>query len=197
MRRLVRLLLALAILLAAPSSLFGQVGVGAPGSRAMDRPEFDYFLSRYRGVGGAGEAEAVGARLMWSLAPLGRRSPLLGRTSVGGYLVRSPDDQAWTESWRYGAQADVRVTRLPVAGRIDPVLSLGVGASRVLDEREVEERRSLFGEPRTHLSLAPGLGVRFRLGPGFGLRGDARQVLDFRDGVQRKLELSGGLSLGV
>jgi hypothetical protein len=183
MRRLVRFVLALAILLAAPTALLGQVGMRAP--------ELDYFLSHYDA-----EGEAVGARLMWSLAPLRRESALLSRASLGGYLVRSPDEQAWTGSWRYGAQADVRVTRLPVAGRFDPFLSLGVGASRTLDTSEPEERGRLF-ERSTRLSLAPGLGVRFRLSPGFGIRGDARQVLDFRDGVERKLELSGGLSLGV
>ena len=170
MRRLVGLVLALAMLVAAPSSLFGQEG---------DRPEFDYFLSRYQGEG---EVEAVGARLMWSL----------GRTSVGGYFVHAPEEQAWAGSWRYGAQADLRVTRRPVAGRVDPFLSLGVGASRLLEGRE-----RLLAPARTHLSVAPGVGLRFRLRPGFGLRGDARQVLDFHDGVKRNLELSGGLSLGV
>ena len=176
MRGLVRFVLAMGMLLAAPTSLFGQAGVRAP--------ELDYFLSRYQA-----EGEAVGARLMWALAPQ-------SRTSVGGYLVHSPAEQGWTGSWRYGAQADVRVTRLPVAGRVDPFLSLGVGASRTLATREPEERGQLF-ERTTHLSLAPGVGVRFRLRPGFGIRGDARQVLDFRDGIERKMELSGGLSLGV
>ena len=171
-----RLLLALALLLAAPGSLFGQVGARTP--------ELDYFLSRYDADG-----QAVGARLMWELAPL-------SRTSLGGYLVHSPDEEGWTGSWRYGAQADVRVTRVPVAGRVDPIVSLGVGAIRALDDREPEARGQLF-ERSTHLSVAPGLGVRFRLAPGFGLRGDARQVLDFREGVERNLELSGGLSLGV
>ena len=196
MRRLVRLGLAIAILLAAPSLLFAQGDVRAQvDGVGVGGPEFDYFLSRYRAADG--EAEAVGARLMWSLAPLRRESALLARTSLGGYLVHSPVEQAWAESWRYGAQADVRVTRLPIAGRVDPFLSLGVGASRVLDARDVADRERLLGEPRTHLSVAPGVGLRFRLAPGFGLRGDARQVLDFQDGVRRNLELSGGLSLGV
>jgi hypothetical protein len=194
MRPFVGLLIALALLLAAPASLFGQVA--APATRA-DRPELDYFLSRYHGVDGAGEIEAVGARLMWSLAPLRRQSALLDRTSVGGFLVHSPDENGFTASWRYGAQADLRVTRLPVAGRLDPFLSLGVGASRLLDSEAPESGARVIVAPRTHLSVAPGVGLRYRLAPGFGLRGDARQVLDFREGMQRNVELSGGLSFGV
>jgi hypothetical protein len=198
MRRLVRLVLAVAILLAAPTSLFGQGGLrAAVGGAEVDRPELDYFLSRYRGADGAMQAQAVGARLMWSLAPLQGESALLSRTSVGGYLVHSPDDKTWSGSWRYGAQADLRVTRLPLAGRVDPFLSVGVGASRVLEPGDAAERGRLFEKPSTHLSVAPGLGMRLRVTPGLGLRWDARQVLDFRDRVERNVELSGGLSLGV
>jgi hypothetical protein len=140
---------------------------------------------------------AVGARLMWPLAPLSTSSPLLTRASLGGYFVHSPDDEEWTRSWRYGAQADVRVTRLPVAGRVDPLVSLGVGASRMAEAPRPTGPEARVSEARTHLSVAPGVGLRLLVAPGLGLRGDARQVLDFVDGVQRKVELSGGLSIGV
>jgi hypothetical protein len=84
-----------------------------------------------------------------------------------------------------------------VAGRIDPLLSLGVGARREDDGPAAASRAARSPDVRTHLSVAPGVGFRLRLTPGLGLRGDARQVLDFGDGLQRNIELSGGLSMGV
>ena len=125
MRRMIRSVLALAMVFGAPSSLLGQAGMrAAVGGQAVERPAFDYFLSRYRAAGAeqGGAAEAVGARLMW---------PVASRAALGGYVVRAPDESDWSHTWRYGAQADLRVTNQSVAGRVDPLLSLGIGASRV------------------------------------------------------------------
>jgi hypothetical protein len=200
MRRIILGMLALGMTLIAPSALSGQVAArAAVGGLAAERPEFDYFVSRYRDAGPSAESGgvgAVGARLMWPLASLSG-SPLLTRASLGGYVVHSPEDEELTRSWRYGAQADVRVTRLPVAGRVDPLVSLGVGASRMQQPPAPVGREARVSQTRTYLSVAPGVGLRLLVTPGLGLRGDARQVLDFSEGVQRRVELSGGLSLGV
>ena len=191
MRTIIRLVLALAMTLAAPSLATGQQSARAGvGGQVVLRPELDYFVSRYRAVDAppqGGEEGAVGARLMW---------PLSTRASFGGYVVHSPDDQNLSSTWRYGAQADVRIVPLPLAGRVDPLVSLGVGASRI-EEAPARAHELRVAEPRTYLSVAPGLGVRLHLTPGLGLRGDARRVLEFREGVRRNVELSGGLSIGV
>jgi hypothetical protein len=170
----------------------------------VDPPTLDYFMGRYRGASAGGDAGAVGGRLMWSLAPLAPASGWLSRAYVGAYVVHAPDEEDRTEAWRYGAQADLRLSRHPVVGRVEPLLSLGVGASRFDEEvRAPAPLRGDYGDwrwgdrTRTLLSVTPGVAVRVLLAPGFGIRGDARQVLDFDERVHRNLEFSGGLSLGV
>lgn len=204
MQLVIRAVSMVAVLLAAaPRVAEGQGPARAVGVEAVSsRPQFDYFLSRYRPVASSQEGEegAVGGRLMWPLegVPGGWRA----RTSLGGYLIHAPQDTDLVASWRYGAQADFRLLRAPLAQRVEPIVSLGVGAVTMEESRWEPVRPPMLPATRphvhtqTHLSLTPGVGLRIRLLPGIGLRGDARQAIDFGDGTRRNVEISGGLSVG-
>lgn len=197
MRPVVRWLLMLVGPMLIPAALSAQqdwkVSVPNP-----SRPAFDYFVSRFQGIG-EGSAEkvrdAVGGRLMWRLTP---------RAALGGYLVHAPAIRGGEEAWRYGAQADLRVADLEIGTRVQPILSLGIGAlhEQVPLVRPVPvppgrtETAELDMFQRMTLSVAPGLGVRIWLMPGLALRGDARRVIDMDDSNRRHFEFSGGFSLG-
>lgn len=199
-----------ALLAAAAVPARAQVAPAA-GAAEGDTRYFDYFVSRLRPAdGGGSELGAVGGRLMWPLAGVAGEgwTASLHRAAVGGFLTHAPAEPGDPELWRYGAQADLPLVAQPLAGRIDPVLSLAVGAVRVrtpggaqlpdADEVPPLLTSAVVVPPRTDhdLSLAPGLGARVRLLPGLDLRGDARQVMDIGDGeVRRQLELSAGLSV--
>lgn len=221
-RMLISVLFAAGLLALAPSSVHGQVE-GARGAEDADgRRYLDYYVSRFRlasSPGGEAEADAVGGRLMWSVAPLIRALPgeWESRTLVGGYLTHAPDDTDRMEILRYGAQVDYFVTSAPMGGRVEPLLSLAAGAVRVTESAvhwasvpylvlDGEGEGGMRGTPllraslpervSTSASVTPGVGARIRLLPGLSFRTDARQVIDFRDGVTANLELSGGISVG-
>ena len=195
---------ALLLAVALPATARAQLPTRADvGGRLVERPAFDYFVSSYRGAAG-GEGDAVGGRLMWPMARVAPASRWVSRTYLGAYLVHSPDEEDRGESLRYGAQADLQLADRPLVGRVEPLLSLGVGASRV--ERELRSPLPLVGdqggwalreEARTLFSVAPGVGFRVLVVPGLGIRGDARQVIDFDETPTRNVELSGGVSIGV
>jgi len=169
--------------------------------RVEARPSFEYFVARSRleRGGTASRLDGVGGRVLW---PLGTTGPLLSRMAVGGYLTHADEAGAEPDMWHYGVQADLRLSPSPLAGRVEPLLSLGVGAVRV----EEPVARSLLARPealdrlpavraRTDPSLVPGVGARLRLLPWLGFRGDVRMLVDFRDGARRDLEVAGGLSI--
>lgn len=221
-RFLMLVLASAALLCALPSAAAGQ----ADGPRLTDPDEgrryLDYYVSRFRlaeGSGGATE-DAVGGRVMWSVAPLLRpgASPWLDRALVGGYLTHSPEDGDRREMWRYGVQVDYIVTPAPLAGRVEPLVSLAAGAVRVTEPGMRWTSvpylipREDAGEPgvgtplltaslpdrvATRPSVTPGVGARIRILPGLSLRTDARQVIDFHDGTRSDFELSGGISVGM
>lgn len=188
-----------AMLLAAAPALAQQDGPRVRTTWGAEPPRFDYFVSSYRAAADGEGDDAVGGRLMW---PVER----LPRTDLGGYLIHTTEDERGSNAWRVGAQADFRVFATPLLGGwVDPILSLGAGVVRSETvPPSIPAAVRAPGSPLrlpphrdTGLSVAPGIGVRLRLLPAVGLRGDARQVLDFQDGVRSNLELSGGLSIGA
>ncbi|HEX8272997.1 MAG TPA: hypothetical protein VF615_10195 [Longimicrobiaceae bacterium] len=182
--------------------------------RAEPRPSFEYFVARSRLEQGgvSSRLDGVGGRVLW---PLPAGGPLLSRMSVGGYLTHAEEDGREPDLWHYGVQADMRLARAPLAGRVDPLLSLGVGAVRVeepvaaapppaprfdpgaslLTPLRDGPARSPALRTRTSPSLVPGVGARVHLLPWLGFRGDVRMLVDFRDGARRDLEVAGGLSI--
>lgn len=226
MSRIVMLALALAL----TSGIVPAVVAAQANGARLEAPEssrryLDYYMSRFR-LGWSSEdsegTDAVGGRLMWSMAPLVSfwDTPWLDRALLGGYVAHTPEDADRMEVMRFGAQMDFIVTPMPLAGRIEPLVSLAAGAVRVTEpgihwrsvpyllvDEQGERRLGTAPSPmleaslpdRTHTSpsLTPGIGARIRLLPGLSLRTDARRVIDFRDGATGNLELSGGISVGT
>src|SRR5919204_5765529 len=106
-------------------------------SRTDGRLAIEGFFSHHRLHPGLGaertKLPGVGARIMWSLAP--RFDPehdgLAARAAVGAFAVNASDRTDRVKARHYGAQLDISVLRTPVAGRIEPLLSVGAGAFRV------------------------------------------------------------------
>ena len=192
------------ILLAAGTTLAGPAAAQTPPDlpRVGPRPSFEYFVARNRleHGGGASRLDGVGGRVLW---PLAAAHAVLSRMAVGGYLTRAGADGQEPDLLHYGVQADLRLSRSPLMGRLDPLLSLGVGAVRVEEPAggslltPLRDPRGAEPAPhtRTDPSLVPGVGARLHLFPGIGFRGDARLVVDFRERTSRSLELAGGISL--
>lgn len=222
-----KLFLAAVIYAALLGVLPGEVGAQTGSVYAADvndnRRYLDYYVSRYRlgwDSDRPAETDAVGGRLMWSVAPLLRtiENPWLDRTLVGGYITHTPEDADHNEILRYGAQIDFIVTSTPFAGRVEPLVSLAAGAVRVTEAGvrwrsvpyimpdEPEGRwvgrapllqTSLPDRTWTGASITPGIGARIRLMRGVSFRTDARQVIDFYDRATNNFELSGGISVGT
>lgn len=223
-------ILLLALALASTSGMAPAAAMAQAEDARLEVPEdarryLDYYMSRFRlawSSGNAEETDAVGGRLMWSMAPLvpSWNTPWLDRALLGGYVAHTSEDVDRMEILRFGAQMDFIVTPEPLAGRIEPLVSLAAGAVRVTEpgiqwrsvpyivpdgqgERGIGAAPPLMLEAslpeRTHTrpSLTPGIGARIRLLPGLSLRTDARRVIDFRDGATGNLELSGGISVGT
>lgn len=184
----------------------------------------EYFVSRHRLNQENGERpdlDGVGGRVLWSLAPLATRlgAPLLTHASVGGYLVSTAAQLERGEMWHYGIETDVRVTTTPLAGRVEPLVTLAAGAVHIDEparrmmlapgamagERVPDAPRmpavvpdlelTLLSPAQAGISLAPGVGARVRVLDGLNVRTDVRPVIDGRSEGRRFLELSGGISL--
>ena len=169
---------------------------------------------------GPARVEALGARVLLPVSQFAAAAPgsTLDRLDVGAFVASAPADEQGVAARHYGVQADLRLASRPLAARVTPIASLGVGA---LDARRELAVRTSFGaaclapagaadaspparclaltagDPRTARSafaLSPALGARIALVPGLALRVDARDVLLFRDARRHNPELAIGLS---
>jgi hypothetical protein len=192
----------LVCLVLGPNPLPAQQPVG--GAAALRAGHYlDYFVHWQRDAEHAREAvSGVGGRLMWQLPRAGSAPPSpLSRAALGAYLIRIVPESDRDDVWHLGAQADIPLVRAPLARRVEPVVSLGVGALRAPAEHAQQGGAAPAAEARVEadhaLTVTPGIGARVRVMPGVHLRSDVRQVLQFREGTQRILEASGGLSFQV
>jgi opacity protein-like surface antigen len=140
------------------------------------------------------------------------------RAWLGGYLLHAPGSAPDVSLTHYGVEGDFHLVQQPLASRVSPFVSLGVGAVRVEQPARMVmlpampiladeaagpglRLRTPFPAPddevTTSLSLAPGVGAQVHLAPGLALRGDVRGVIDFRERTTRTLELTGGISLAL
>jgi len=168
--------------------------------------ETGYTQLRFDGDGSTLNAHGVGGRLMWSLAPTapatGAASGLASRTDVGLYGTYTPQ-QRFGQGFRLGSHGagvttDVRPLASPIAGRVEPYLSVGAGSLRV----NVDGASALTPAPspllersRTVFTFTPGAGVAVRLTPGVALRGDVRDLMTFRDETRHNVAFGAGLRL--
>lgn len=171
----------------------------------IGRPSIEggYTQLRFDGDGSTPRAHGVDGRLMWKLAPsAGDASGLASRMELGVYGTYTPE-QRFGQGFRVGSYggglaADLRPLASPIAGRIDPYVSLGAGALHVSVDRANLVSRSpspLLDRSRTTFALTPGAGLQVRLTPGVALRGELRDVMTFRDDTRHNVAVGTGLRL--
>jgi hypothetical protein len=216
-------IVAAALLALAPARGVAQPAVAIPPRPlpAEGRLALEGFVSRYRlAVDGAGRTHlpAFGGRMLWALGRSAIDSAsMAARIAVGPFVSHAATDDGRPEVWHYGVHSDVRLLARPAAGLVDPLLTLGVGRLRtVQQERQMPvtlpmwraghwltpgpNRMHMLPQPveervTTRLALSPGLGARISVGQGLALRTDLRDVLLPRAPQRHNLELSGGVSL--
>ncbi len=169
--------------------------------------EAGYTQLRFDGDRSTLNAHGVGGRLMWNLAPVtpgtGGAAGLASRTDVGLYGTYTPQQRFGQgfrlESYGVGVTADVRPLASPIAGRVEPYLSMGAGSLRVNVDRASALTPAapspLLERSRTTFALTPGAGVAVRLTPGVALRGELRDVMTFRDDTRHNVAFGAGLRL--
>lgn len=221
--------IAIALALAAGAALMAARPAGAqygapvypgPAGRLVVEALLSEHRSAYGASGGRTRQDGVGGRVLWSLAEDGSRAGLAARLAVGAFLVRTEDAGASAgspqrRSVHAGVELSARTLAAPLGGRLDPVLSFGVGAFHTREApvrpRELPwlvatdlprrfEQPAAFADrtmasTRTSLALTPGIGARLRVLPGLALRADVRDAIVFREGPRHFVELIGGLSL--
>ena len=194
--------------------------------RTDGRLWLDGFFSRYHVTAELpSRVPSVGGRAMWWLASPGDpgASPIARRVALGGFVVRTTDAGA-PELSHVGLEADLRVLERPIAGALDPMLTLGAGFMRFAERsrggdmrpltpytwlpgpgegtapdaaspwRRAPARRASGAQRIAGVALSPGLGARLGILPGIVLRADARRVVLVPSGAPHGVELSAGLS---
>jgi hypothetical protein len=199
-RRIARVVAVLPFLLFAAADAGAQYGrtIASAGDEGR---YFDYFYAQRWSAAGAEQAgAAVGGRLMWAVDPTPpSRGIVLPRTYVGGYMMRVNGNPMSGETLHVGVQADLAVTRTIQSERVDPLVSLAVGA--LTQSREASgHAASLAALSRSGSTvpiIAPGIGVRLRLAPGLNLRTDLRRTQELGEDRSGYLEFATGVSLGT
>jgi hypothetical protein len=214
-----------ALPVAVPGIAQAQFAIAPSGSAAWDRITIDAFMSRHEANGlVASPLDGAGGRILFALgrSPAHGPRPMAARTALGAFGLRTDQDAfpangaAPLRTTHVGIQTDFRWLAQPAGGRLDPLVSLGIGAFRT-DERAALATPANMAEGRrrratlvavdgihimnplvehTNLAVSPGVGARLMLWPGMALRVDARDAIVFREGARHYLEISGGLSLG-
>lgn len=195
---LTRLVSVSGVFLLLPGLVSAQARPADPASNGGER-YLDYFVSQWWTADRAErQSAAVGGRVMWAL-PSPAVSPQLplGRAYVGGYVMRLRHEEESREAWHYGTQADLSVSRSPLFGRVEPLVSLSVGALRTTGAPDplFAAEQQIAGE--TVLTVAPGIGARIRLMPRLEIRSDVRRLQELGDDPRGYFEMAGGLSLGA
>lgn len=164
--------------------------------------------------------EAVGARVLLPAARVLDDDTTwpARRLAIGAFVTSASAGRGELAARHLGAQADVRLTERPLLGRVEPLLSLGLGTLQTRRAPHADATaigtlcpRSLNPETAAgciplraqtaestayHLAVSPAVGVRVRLAPGLALRADARDVIVQRSSARHNTELAFGLSLG-
>ena len=171
-------------------------------------------------AGDRARVEGIGARVLIPLPSLTDRAlpGLLSRSSVGAFLTSIPERERGVEARHFGVQADVRPAAAPLAGRIEPLLSLGAGSfsgriassTRTLPAPLCLELHdapvALAAQPclralpgrgelvRNLFALSPAAGVRLGVLPGLAVRAEVRDVIVHHGTARHNVEFLAGLS---
>jgi hypothetical protein len=157
--------------------------------------ESHYTRIRFGGAAGRRTVDGVGLRLVFGARPLDdevgdaagttTRAGLARRTELALFATharesRRPHDERLATT-SLGVAADLRPLARPVASRIDPFVSLGVGLLRTRDA-ELAPPMTLRWPParvertRSSAALLPGVGTRLLVTPRVALQAEARDL---------------------
>jgi hypothetical protein len=210
----VLILAALALCAGSPASLPGQP---TPRDTAPAHMLLEQYLSHATldpaVAGAAARLGGAGARLLRPLhaAHEDDDSSIRRRLALGGFATYARPNDGGLTTWHYGALADLRLLDRPIAGRVEPLVSLGVGAFRT--RRDVDRplgdgcRAAAIsdvcpprapGQPvqvETAPAISPAIGVRVGLLPGLALRAETRDVIVYSGAPRHTVELATGVSL--
>ena len=143
--------------------------------------------------------------LFWlNLAPFsGPTGNLVNHTGLGLFTSWSPGHGPQNIStFHFGAEFDIHPINYPIAGSLDPFISLGLGLFRTRSGFQGSATSPRFSS--TRFALTPGVGLRIPLANRFQLRGDARDAIVFGNGfgvpsggsrTTHTFEFRGGLGL--
>ena len=191
--------------------------------RAGERRAAESFITAIRlPADGNGGAAGIGFRLLWNAANLVQSAPnSAGRAEVGIYGTYIPTQSlsaadAFT-AYRLGVIGDMRLVETPLAGMVEPVLSLGAGVWHSTAAGIPTARSSpgsgfwaptmsmtpwIPGRTRTDpllrhsvtaLELSPGAGVRVPVGPAAGMLFAVHDAMTF--GGPKRQSLASDLGL--
>jgi hypothetical protein len=195
--------LALAPLASSAQPSARPAAVESPGAPLMleqylSRAELDPAI-----VGTPASLGGAGARLLRPLGTADAGDP--GRLALGAFATYARHGDRGLTAWHYGAQADLRLASQPLIGRIDPLLSLGVGALRTSHASGCgtaaaanacgPQTSSGRARSETAAAVSPALGLRVALLPGLAVRSEVRDVIVYRGAPRHSLELATGVSL--
>lgn len=181
------------LLCAAPAPALSQTPTPSHGP-SIPRGYVDWYAASASGsFAGGGVGRGFGARVTMRLPA----AAPLDRVALGAYAAHLPSRDGQGQVWEYGAHTDVRVTAAPRA--VDPLLTLGLGAVHRDDAWQYAFARRAIRvrvvQPRTGLTLSPGVGARLRLAGGVALRGDVRHAFALDHVAQGGTQVAGGISL--
>jgi len=199
-------------LVAALGVMLGVASPSAADGQRVPRPAVEAHYTRigYAGAatgapvgGGTVRAEGLGGRVMWPLAAAHDPASWLGRhAAVGLFGAYTPNPERGFSAGQVGIAADLAPLATPLAGRVEPFVSLGAGAlhttTRGLFPRPTP-RPELPVEPAaagrsplvagsrsaTRFLLVPAVGARLAVRPTMAVQGDLRTLVTTGDGTGR------------
>jgi hypothetical protein len=187
---------------------------------AASGPALEGFYTRVDfggGVAGRGvRADGFGGRVMWPLAGVGDAAPWLARRTAVGLLGAYTREPARTfTAGQLGLAADLTPVAEPIAGRVEPFLSLGAGVLRttartgglavrpalrpeVVGVGPTPRAATAADRSATSFMVVPSAGVRVWVRPGVAVQGDLRDVVTVRgDAREHHRAFATGLRLAL
>ena len=181
-----------------------QRSTSAPGRGALPTLETEYTQIRFDAGDRKLSANGIGARLMWQpLATADGAASLLDRTAVGLFATYTPEHTFASDvafhSLGVGAALDVRPLASPIASRLDPYVTLGLGAMHTRVRHALSPLAPpLFRRTTTEFTTMYAVGAEARLAPRLGLQGDVQDLVTFgSDAVRSTLDTRHNLALSA
>jgi hypothetical protein len=168
-----------------------QSSTSTAGRRALPTLETEYTRIRFDAGGRKLSANGIGARLMWQpFATTDGPSSPLERTAVGVFATYTPEHTFSSDvafhSIGAGAALDVRPLAAPIASRLDPYVTLGLGALHTgVRHASIPLAPPLFRRSTTAFTTMYGVGAQALLTSRLGLQGDVRDLVTFGSDAMR------------